>query len=226
MDSDHLGSSRTGWIRTLGAIGAILLPLAIVISLITGEDTGDTGSELIAYANENSASIWLLQIIALFTPLLISFFVASLWSRLRAADEMYRALTVIGGTLFIAFFSTGLTLWAAPLLASDELTPAGADAYLTYDDAGWILLGLSGISIGTMIIGVSLAALDHGWIPKWAGWLSLALGVVSLATFAAVGFFAWGIWLIAAGCFLLFGRDPETSTPVPPQSTALGHEAP
>jgi hypothetical protein len=220
VDSNRLGSSRPGWIRTVGAIGAILLPLAVLYGLITGDDSGDTGSELIAYAKENSADIWLMQIVALLTPLLISFFVASLWTRLRLADEMYRALTLIGGTLFIAFFSTGLTLWAAPLLSADELTPAGADAYLGYDDAGWVLLGLSGISIGTMIIGVSLAALDHGWLPKWAGWLSLALGVVSLATFVAVGFFAWAIWLIATGCFLLFGRTPERSAPVPPQATA------
>jgi len=67
--------------------------------------------------------------------------------------------------------SIGLTLWAAPLLSSDELTSAGAEAYLAFDDAGWVLLGLGGISIGMMIIGVSLAALDHGRIPKCAGWV-------------------------------------------------------
>lgn len=61
------------------------------------------------------------------------------------------------------------------------------------------MLGLAGISIGVMIVAVSLAALEHGWIPKWAGWVSLALGVVSFATIVAVGIFAWAIWLIAAG---------------------------
>lgn len=216
MDSDTAGSGRVGWIHKLGAIGAIALPLAILFSFFAGSDSGDTGAELIAYAEDNPTELWFLQIIALLAPLLIGAFVASLWTRLRPANEVFRALTLIGGTLFVAFTSVGLTLWAAPLLSSDELTNAGAEAYLAYDDAGWVLLGLGGISIGTMIIGVSLAALELGWVPKWAGWLSLALGVVSFATIAAVGFFAWAIWLIAAGLFLLVGRDrvvPPAGTP-------------
>ena len=208
MDSAHPPSGRADWVRTLGAIGAILLPLAFLFSFFASDDSGTTPAELIAYAEDSSAELWFMQIVALFAPLAIGLFVASLWVRLRLANEVYRALTVIGGTLFIAFLSTGLTLWAAPLLSSDELTTAGAEAYLAFDDAGWVMLGLGGVSIGLMILGVSLAALEHGWVPKWAGWVSLALGVVSLATIVAVGFFAWAIWLIAAGCFLLFGRDP------------------
>ena len=66
---------------------------------------------------------------------------------------------------------------------------------------------MAGISIGVMIIAVSLAALDLGLVPKWAGWVSVLLGVVSLATIVAVGIFAWTAWLIAAGIFLLLGRD-------------------
>lgn len=216
MDSASPGSGRVGWIHRLGAIGAILVPLGVLVSFFTSGDSGDTSAELIAYAEDSSTDLWLLQIVALLTPLLIGAFVASLWVRLRAADEALRALTLIGGTLFVAFLSVGLTLWAAPLLENGDLTEAGAEAYLTFDDAGWVLLGLAGVSIGAMIIGVSLAALDHGWVPKWAGWVSLALGVVSLATIVAVGIFAWAIWLLAAGLFLLFGRErahPAAGTP-------------
>lgn len=199
--------SRAGWIHTLGAIGAILLPLALLVSFFTSSDSGDTADELISYAKNNESEVWLLQVMALGAPLLIGMFVASLRVRLRPANEVYQALTVIGGILFVAFLGVGLTLWAAPLLSPDELTTAGADAYLAFDDAGWVLLGMAGISIGVMIIAVSLAALDLGLVPKWAGWVSLLLGVVSLATIVAVGIFAWAIWLIAAGVYVLLGRD-------------------
>jgi len=199
--------SRAGWIHTLGAIGAILLPLAILFSFFTSDDSGDTAAELIAYAKDHTTDAWVLQIIALTAPFLIGAFVASLRVRLRAANAAYQALTVIGGTLFVAFLGVGLTLWAAPLLSPDELTTAGADAYLAFDDVGWVLLGMGGISIGAMIIGVSLAALELGLVPKWAGWVSLLLGVVSLATIVAVGIFAWAAWLLAAGLFLLLARD-------------------
>ena len=215
MDSAQSESGRVGWIYTLGAIGAILLPLALLYSFFTSDDSGDTSAELIAYAEDSSSDLWLTQIVALLVPLLIGCFVASLWVRLRPASEAYRALTVIGGTLFIAFVSTGLTLWSAPLLSSDELTEAGADAYLAFDDAGWVLLALGGISIGMMIIGASLAALEQGWVPKWAGWVSLALGVLSLATMVGFGLLGWAIWLFAAGCFMLFGRNVATSVATP-----------
>jgi hypothetical protein len=180
--------------------------LAILFSFFTSDDSGDTAAELIAYAKDNTTDAWVLQIIALTAPLLIGAFVASLRVRLRAANGAYQALTLIGGTLFVAFLGVGLTLWAAPLLSPDELTNAGADAYLAFDDVGWVLLGMSGIAIGAMIIGVSLAALDLGLVPKWAGWVSVLLGVVSFASIVAVGIFAWAIWLIAAGVFLLLGH--------------------
>ena len=199
--------SRAGWMHTLGAIGAILLPLAILFSFFTSDDSGDTAAELIAYAKDHTTDAWVLQVIALTAPLLIGAFVASLRVRLRAANPAYQALTVIGGTLFVAFLGVGLTLWAAPLLSPDELTTAGADAYLAFDDVGWVLLGMGGISIGAMIIAVSLAALELGLVPKWAAWVSLLLGVVSLATIVAVGIFAWAAWLLAAGLFLLLARD-------------------
>ena len=200
--------SRAGWLNVVGGIGAIAIPLAILFSFFTADDDyEDTAAGLIAYAKGHESDLWLQQIVALAAPLLISLFLASLWGRLRGSTEAYRVLTVIGGTLFIAFFAVGMTLWSAPLLSADELTDAGAEAYLGFDDVGWVLLALGGISIGVMIIGVSLAALELGMVPKWAGWVSLAFGVVSFATLAAIGIFAWTIWLVAAGCFMLFTRE-------------------
>lgn len=207
-DTEEQTRSRTGWLNVVGGIGAIAIPLAILFSFFTADDDyGDTAASLISYAKGNESEIWLQQIVALAAPLLIGLFLASLWGRLRGSTEAYRVLTVIGGALFIAFFSMGMTLWSAPLLSPGDLTDAGAEAYLGFDDVGWVLLALSGISIGVMIVGVSLAAMELGMVPKWAGWVSVVFGVVAFATLAAIGIFAWTIWLVAAGCFVLFTRE-------------------
>jgi hypothetical protein len=216
----HASASRSGWIDIAGAVGAILVPAAILVSFLTSSDSGSTAAELIAYAKDKQTEIWWLQVVGLTAPLLIGLFVASLWARLRDAGDGYRALTLVGGTLFIAFLSTATTLWAAPLIDTDGLTPAGAAGYLVFDDAGWVLLGIAGISIGVMIIGVSLAAMEHGWLPTWAGWVSLLLGVVSFASIVAVGIFAWAIWLIAAGVYLLLEGRRTVAAVQPPQSVA------
>ena len=189
VDSTH---SRAGWLNVVGGIGAIAIPLAILFSFFTAnDDYEDTAAGLIGYAKAHQSDIWLQQIVALAAPLLIGFFLASLWGRLRGSTEAYRVLTVIGGTLFIAFFAMGMTLWSAPLLSPNELKAAAAAAYLGYDDVGWVLLALGGISVGVMIIGASLAALELAIVPRWAGWLSVALGVISFATMAAIGIFSW-----------------------------------
>jgi hypothetical protein len=214
-----VNASAPRWIDTVGALGAILVSASLLVSFFTSGDTGDTASELMAYVDDNATDIWWLQITALAAPLLIGLFVVSLWSRLREAREAYRAMTVIGGTLFVAFFSTALTLWAAPLIDDESITTAGAEGYLMYDDAGWVLLGLAGISIAVLIVGATLAAMEQGWVPKWAVWVSILLGVVSLATIVAVGIFAWSIWLIAAGVFLLLEKRP-VAVAEPPASPA------
>jgi hypothetical protein len=205
-------STQPTWLRVLGGIGAIVVPLTVLVSFFTADDDyDDTAAGLIGYAKGHETDIWVQQVVALAAPLLIGLFLASLLGRLWAAAGGYRVMTLVGGTLFIAFFCTGMTLWSAPLLSADELTNAGAEAYLAFDDAGWVLLALSGMSIGLMIIGASLAALEVGLVPRWAGWVSLALGVISFATLAAVGIFAWIIWLVAAGVLVLLNRESGPS---------------
>lgn len=220
MEPMVIRSGRAGWIHTLGAIGAIAVPAALLFSFFTAGDTGATAAELIAYAQDNSTDVWWLQVTALLAPLLLGLFFASLWLRLRGAAEAYRAMALIGGTLFIAFLSTALTLWAAPLIDDESITEAGASGYLMFDDAGWVLLGLAGISIAVAIVGVSLAAVEHGWLPKWGGWVSLALGVLALATIVAVGIFAWSAWLLAAGLLLLFRGERFFAAAEPSQPLA------
>ena len=204
MDIAHSEDTRARWIHPAGAVGAILIALAMLYSFLTAADSGDTAADLIAFAKDNQAEIWTTQMVALAAPVLMGLFVASLWTRLRAASEAYRALILLGGTLFVAFLATGLTLWSAPLFDTDALSANAAESYLVFDDAGWVLIGLSGISIGAMIVGASLAALELGLLPKWAVWVSVALGVLSLATVAAIGFFAWALWLVAAGVWTLW----------------------
>jgi hypothetical protein len=46
--------SRVGWIHTLGAIGAILLPAAMLFSFFTAGDSGETAAETSAPHKEDA----------------------------------------------------------------------------------------------------------------------------------------------------------------------------
>ena len=59
-----------------------------------------------------------------------------------------------------------------------------------------------------MAIAASLGALRTRSAPAWAGWVGVALGVLSLATIAFFGIFAWLAWILFAslGMLFTFGR--------------------
>ncbi len=194
-----------GWLERIAPVGPIVFAAWLLIGFLASDDSGDSADEVIAYAKANEVEIGALLFLALATPVLIGFFVAVLAAKLRPLDDpVPRALTVLGGTGFIVFFTTAMTFWSAPLLENDEITTAAAESYLLFDDFGWVLLGASGICAGLMIIGVSLAAMRLRWGPPWLAWVSLVLGVLSFGTIAFLGMFAWIAWFILAGALMLW----------------------
>jgi hypothetical protein len=199
-------SERAGWLERLAPIGGIVFAIWLLFGFFTSDDYDDTPADVVRYADADETNILAMLLLALVTPLLLGPLVAALARRVPAVEATWRALTVIGGTVFITLMTVALTIWSAPL-QDDSLDETSASAYLVFDDAGWVMIGAAGIGMGLMIVAVSLAALRYGWAPKWAAWLSLALGVVSFFTVMAVGIFAWSAWLIVAGLYLLLRAD-------------------
>lgn len=205
--------ARGGWLERLAPVGALIFAVWLLIGFFTSGDYEDTPEAVLAYAENDETNIIAAQILALAMPLLIGWFLYGLLTRFPFVDAALRTVAGISGALFIAFVAIGLTLWSAPLL-DDSLTDVGAETYLALDDAGWLLLGLGGVSIGVMILAVSIAALRQRAVPTWVGIISLVLGVLSFATVAAVGLFAWLLWLIGAALLMLLGgaQDRTVST--------------
>ncbi len=203
--------SRATWLERFAPLGGIVFAIAMLVAFFTSDDYGDDAQSVIEYADSSKTEIWTLAVIALAAPLLLGWTVAGLMSWMRPASTALRTLTMLGGTLFIAFVTIGLTIWTAPLL-DDSLSEGGAETYLALDDFGWVILGTGGVAAGVMIIAISLAALRHAWVPAWLGWLSLLLGVVSLASVAAIGLFAWVAWLIGAGVLMLLRGNSRDAT--------------
>jgi hypothetical protein len=191
-----------GWVERLAPLGGLIFAVWLLVGFFTSDDYDDTPESVLAYAESDETNLIAMQVLALASPLLIGLFFAGLLSRLRIVDDLLRTLAIMGATLFVAFFAIGITLWNGPLL-DDSLEEVGATTYLALDDAGWILLGISGVSMAVAILAVSLAALRQRLAPTWVLGLSIALGVLSFATVAAVGLFAWTIWLLAAAILLL-----------------------
>ena len=171
-----------------------------------GDDTGETPSEVVAYAASHDGWTLAILLFAVASVLLSGAFVAGLHARLRAVTTPTEsALVLIGGTVFTLCFALCWIVWGAPLdsLPEDSTRAlAQAEAYLAFDDIGWFLLGVAGIGAAVMAVPASLAAM-RGGLPAWLGWAGVALGIGSLATVAFFGLFAWMAWIAAASVVLL-----------------------
>jgi hypothetical protein len=195
---------RNVWLERVAPFGAFIWVIWLLVGFFTSDDYDDTPASLVAYAEGDEANIIGMLVLAIATPLLLGTFFAGLLSRFAAVEPMLRAMVVIGGTVFISLMTVAMILWSAPLV-DDDFNEQTAPSYMILDDAGWVMIGTAGVGMAVAIFGASLAAMRHRWIPLWAGVVSLVLGVLALATVAAVGIFAWCAWLLAAGVVLLLG---------------------
>ena len=208
------------WLERWSPLGGLLFVALTLFSFLSpsGDGPGDTAEEVVSYANEKSGWNDLALIFALISLILLGWFVSGLYARLRRVDVGgWSVMALVGGVAFTVLFFTAITIWTAPLTELDNetasLQAAQAETYLAIDDVGWVLLGGSGIGAGLMIIAASLVALRARSVPAWAGWIGVALGVISLATIAFVGIFAWLAWLLIASVGMLIPSVKRASRP-------------
>ena len=211
---------RSSWLERWSPLGGLLFVALTLFSFLSpsGDGPGETAEEVVSYANEKSGWNDLALIFALISLILLGWFVSGLYTRLRRVEAGgWSVMALVGGVAFTVLFFTAITIWTAPLIELDNetasLQTAQAETYLAIDDVGWVLLGGSGIGAGLMIIAASLVALRARSVPAWAGWIGVALGVISLATIAFVGIFAWLAWLLIASVGMLIPSVKRASRP-------------
>ncbi len=210
LDIPRAGT-RGSWPRILPSLGGLGLVAGLVGIMLSpaSDDTGETAREVAAYAQSHET--WTIAI-ALFGLASIAFggaFVAGLYARLQGiATQTESALVLIGGVTFTLCFSLCWIMWTAPLVDSPAESAAAlaqAEAYLSYDDIGWFVLGAAGVAAAIMAVPASLAAMRAG-LPAWLGWLGVVAGLGSLVTVAFFGMFAWMAWIAVASIVLLVPR--------------------
>lgn len=205
---DDRGSLLARW----APLGGLAFLAGIVTLVIAADEAGDTPTEVIAYAESHSGAIDALGLFALLSLLLLGWFVAGLHVRLLAAGARLEAtFALAAGAAFTLLLFLTLMIWYVPLIELDDalegsLQTSKAETFLGLEDIGWFTLGGSGVAAGMMILAASVGARRAGLVPSWAGWVGVALGIISLATIAFVGLFAWLLWILVASLLMLRPR--------------------
>jgi hypothetical protein len=218
IDSTRSDAGIARW-GALGGVAYVVLFVIGVILLFGGApDSGSSPAKLIAYYSVGSHRTrmnigWLLAGLAVFCFIWFLSALRRTVSRLEAGDGYLTGLVTIGGAVYAS-----LTL--AALAVDDGIRTMSDDTYhhTVYpglihaaDDASWVLHASGGAGLAAMIVAASLAALRAAAVPRWAGWLGVAVGILSLGLIVFFPWFVAAIWVlvVSIGMFARASRAPE-----------------
>ena len=215
------GRPRTGFVRWVALTGAAYVFLFVVgtIVMYSGAKGGSDAPGVVKAWYSDSGHrdriflAWVLLALSIFA---LMWFIAALRRSVAIADRVGILTTVvtIGGTVYAA-----LTLVAAGLeqgirTMSDDTYHHQVFPELIHaaDDAAWVIHASGALGLAAMIIAASYAFMARGSWPKWAGWLGIVVGILSVGAIVFFPQFLFLLWILVVSV-LMFLR-PERYEPV------------
>jgi hypothetical protein len=201
-------------LRRLAPLTGIVFAVLLVVTFTTPStpDVHDTGVQVINHYQEHHGAHLLGDICGGIAVVFFLFFITSLRSFFKdkeGADGLSMAafaggiLIAVGGGLFTS-------LDVALIDARHDISPQAAQALnvLSNDiffpfEIGLIVFALS----------IGLAIIASGALPKWLGWVMVAIGVVAFTPVGFFGFFVVLLWA-AIVAILIYRRlgEPAAAT--------------
>ena len=211
---------RTGvrW-AALGGVAYVVLFVVGSIVTFSGAPSGDAApAKVVAYysdsGNRDKVNIgWILIGLGLFAFL---WFLAALRQEVRRIDGegLLASVTGIGGTVYASLAFAAVALNAAIRTMSDDTFRHTVFPELIHaaDDAGYVMHATGGAAVGAMMIAASLAFLRLPRVPRWAGWLGVAAGILGIGSIAFLPQIAIALWILVVAV-LLFLRGAQPVSP-------------
>jgi len=212
------GISR--WAALGGVAYVVLFVIGVILIFGNSPDSSGAPAKIIDWYSKSSHRTtmnigWALGALGVF---FFFWFLSALRQtvrRLEAEDGFLTGLTTIGGVVYGTLSLAALALEVGIRTMSDDTYHHQVYPALIHasDDAGWVIHASGGAGLGAMIIASSLAGLRAGAIPRWLGWLSIVVGIISLFLVIFFPWFLVAIWIlvVSVGMFVRGGRTPAAT---------------
>ena len=209
------------WSR-LGVLGGVYAVLFVIADLLIGNqpDTGASGAAVLAYFHEHRVAETAGVFVVAVAVVALTFFLASLRYALGRTDggRLLANVVTIGGAVYAA----GLMMMAALTIALVDAAKNGlagaAQTLNVLSNDMWlpVVTGLSVLGLGT-----GVAALRGATLPKWLGWVSVALGVLALSGPAGgIAFLVAPVWTLVTGIVIMLSSRATTAITEPAYAQA------
>ena len=192
---------REWWVPLTGVAFVVI---AIIGAIIGGEppDADSPVQEIIDHYGDNKTEIEVSSFVIAAAAVLLVFFGAYMRSVLSAAEGpggILSVLTLVGTAVVAVGIAIDTTISIALAEAVDDIEPAAVQALQALWDNDFVPFAL-----GTLVflIATGLSILRHGALPKWLGWVALALAVIGFTPLGFVAFLGAGIWIAIVSVML------------------------
>jgi hypothetical protein len=188
--------SWSRWAPLTGLVSAVLAVAGGVIEIVTNPPSSDaSGKEVIAFYSAQGGTQQLATALLALAFVFFVFFVGSLRSYLRQTPDLEGLSTV--ALVGAAVETAGQTMGAGYVWtlaqggshldssAAQALNALSNNAVVT-NTAGMILFGIA----------AGLAILRGGRLPRWLGWVAIAMAVVVVTPAEGFSFLALVIWMV------------------------------
>jgi hypothetical protein len=198
-----------------GVAYVVLFAIGVILLFGNSPDTSSAPAKIIAYYSDSGHRTrmnigWLLAGLGLFFFLWFLGALRQTIRRLEGDDGLLTSVVTLGGTAYAALSLAAIAVDTGIRTMSDDTFHHQVYPGLIHaaDDTSWLLHASGGAGLGAMIIAASLAALRAAAIPRWAGWLGVVAGILSLALLVFFPWFVAAIWIlvVSIGMFVRSGR--------------------
>jgi hypothetical protein len=204
------------WAKLAGVAYVVLWVIGVILLFGNSPDTSSAPAKIIAYYSDSGHRKrmnigWLLAGLGLFFFLWFLSALRRTIQRLEGEDGILTGVVSFGGLAYAALSLAAIGLETGIKTMSDDTYHHQVFPGIIHaaDDAGWLLHASGAAGLGAMIIAASLAALRAAAVPRWAGWLGVVAGIISLFLIVFFPWFVAGIWIlvVSIGMFVRAGRE-------------------
>lgn len=202
------------WLAPL--TGVAFIAVAIASFSVAGEppDADDPVREIVDHYVDNKDSVTIGAALAGVAAMLLVFFGGYLRKVLRAAEGeggVLSAVALVGTAIMAVGIAIDGTIAIALAESAEDIDPTAVQALQALWDNDFLPIAL-GITLFLLATGISVVR--HGGLPKWLGWVAIALAVLGVTPVGFVAFLGGALWILVVSVLLAVGarRGPDVRT--------------
>jgi len=212
--------SWSRWAPLTGVVSAVLgVAGSVIAAMSNSPDANAPGAAVVAFYKAHQSDQRIAAILLAFGFIFLLFFAGSLRAYLRPtpASESLSSLALAGAAVLLAGEAVGTGLTYALTDSPGSLDPTAAQS-LNVLMAGMVLIPAAGFFVFGISIG--LAILRGSGLPKWLGWMAIAMGILVVTPAEGFSFLALVIWMVVVSILMLMAAAK------PGQEQAGGRRSP